>query len=279
LGKRADGYHELETLMISVGRYDSLRFTEEQTGEIRLRVFDAGSVTGADTARVETIPTGRDNLVVQAAYLLREYTGANRGARIDLWKRIPAAAGLAGGSSDAAATLVALCRLWNLRLTDDELRQLASQLGSDVGFFLSPTSAAICRGRGEKIESIRVPLGLHFVIARPNSGLSTALVYRHYRAATRPQRVDELAAALRTGNLGRTARLFHNALQPPAEQLNPEVSKLRTLFSNLPVLGHQMSGSGTGYFGLCASRRQAETVAARLRAAHIPCVFIAQCRP
>jgi 4-diphosphocytidyl-2-C-methyl-D-erythritol kinase len=285
LGKRKDGYHELETLMVAVDLFDTLTFTEENSNEIRLRCSQAGSrvssslnsETSAGTMG-DGIPVGLDNLVVKAAQLLREHAGVEAGIRIGLTKRIPAAAGLAGGSSDAAATLMALNRFWKLKLEVSELRRLASQLGSDVAFFVDGTSVAVCRGRGEIIDPLQVPLGLHFVIVRPWTGLSTALVYKHCQVPARKHSVCDVAAALRAGRLGRVGRLLHNALQAPAEALNLEVSQLKSRFSNLPVLGHLMSGSGTAYFGLCNSRRQARFLASRLRAERIGRVWVAQSR-
>ncbi len=201
LGKREDGYHELETLMVTVDILDTLIFTEENSTEIRLRCSGSGvrregpSPTAGPIDRVRTsaedgIPAGTDNLVVKAAQLLREHAGVEAGVRIALVKRIPAAAGLAGGSSDAAATLMALNRFWKLKLGTLELQRLASQLGSDVAFFVDGTSAAVCYGRGEIIEPLRVPLGLHFVIARPRTGLSTALVFKHCRVPEQKHSVE-----------------------------------------------------------------------------------------
>jgi 4-diphosphocytidyl-2-C-methyl-D-erythritol kinase len=211
--------------------------------------------------------------------LLREHAGVERGIRIALTKRIPSAAGLAGGSSDAAATLMALNRFWNLGLGVPELQRLASQLGSDVAFFVDKTSAAVCHGRGEIIEPLDVPLGLHFVIVRPRTGLSTAQVYKHAQVPAEKKSVHNLSAALRAGRIGTAGRLLHNALQAPAERLNPEVKRLQSLFSRLPVLGHQMSGSGTAYFGLCQTARHARSLAGRLRGARVGRVWVAQCRP
>jgi 4-diphosphocytidyl-2-C-methyl-D-erythritol kinase len=288
LGKREDGYHELETLMVTVNILDTLIFTEENSTEIRLRcsgrgVRRQGPVPRADRSSSDSaesaIPVGPDNLVVKAAQLLREYAGVEVGIRIALVKRIPAAAGLAGGSSDAAATLMALNRFWKLKLEKKELQRLASQLGSDVAFFVDGTSAAVCYGRGEIIEPLRVPLGLHFVIARPHTGLSTALVFKHCQVPARIHSVGDVAAALRAGRIGRVGRFLHNALEKPAEQLNPEVSQLKSHFSNLPVLGSLMSGSGTACFGLCHSRRQARSLASRLRAAGVGQVWAVQTRP
>ncbi len=296
LGKREDGYHELETLMVTVDILDTLIFTEEQSSEIRLRCSGRGvrrdgpvpervarssavrSIavrSSADSAEAD-IPAGTDNLVVKAAQLVREHAGVEAGVQIALVKRIPAAAGLAGGSSDAAATLMALNRFWNLKLGRAELQRLASQLGSDVAFFVEGTSAAVCYGRGEIIEPLRVPLGLHFVIARPRTGLSTALVYKHCQVPAYKHSVGDVAAALRAGRIGRVGRFLHNALEEPALQLNAEVSQLKSRLSSLPVLGQLMSGSGTACFGLCHSRRQALSVANRLRAAGVGSVFVAR---
>ncbi|MFN0056654.1 MAG: 4-(cytidine 5'-diphospho)-2-C-methyl-D-erythritol kinase, partial [Planctomycetales bacterium] len=148
LGKREDGYHELETLMVSVGLYDTLQLKADPSGKIELACHDAGTLPPGALPR-ELPPADGTNLVVRAAQLLRQVTGTQQGARLELIKRIPMAAGLAGGSSDAAAALIGLNRLWRLDLTGRELHELAAQLGSDVPFFLCPTPAAICRGRGE----------------------------------------------------------------------------------------------------------------------------------
>lgn len=277
--KRPDGYHEIETVMVAVGIDDTLRFTDEPSGRISLRCVDVGSRTGASDAPADEIPTGPENLVIRAAQLLNDFTGRPRGARIELFKRIPAAAGLAGGSSDAAATLAGLNRFWNLRLSAAELRSLAARLGSDIGFFLTDSPLAVCRGRGELIEPVRLPLQLYFVIARPRSGLSTALVYRHCRPAEVRQPAEVLVEHLRQGRLKAAAQSLRNGLQAPAEQLNSDVLRLKTLFAAQPVLGHMMSGSGTAYFGVCATRRQALAVASRLRAARVGRVFVAQSRP
>jgi 4-diphosphocytidyl-2-C-methyl-D-erythritol kinase len=210
---------------------------------------------------------------------LREHTGTTREARIELVKRIPMAAGLAGGSSDAAATLWGLNRLWNLGLSMDELMALGSRLGSDIPFFLCSTSAAICRGRGEIVEPLPLRARFWFVIARPPSGLSTADVYRHCRPSAIPWSAPQLADHLAGGRLQAAAGLFHNALQGPAERLNPDVTRLKTAFARQPFAGHMMSGSGTSYFGMCRSRRQARQLAARLKATRLGDVFVVSIRP
>ena len=153
LAKRADGYHEIETLMCPIDLYDTLHFQEDSSGEVRLRcrrVFGAG---GPGSRGLHDVTEGPDNLVMRAVELVRRRAGVRRGARLLLVKRIPAAAGLGGGSSDAAAALVAANEGWRLGRSRDELAAWAAELGSDVPFFLAGTSA-VCRGRGERVEPV-----------------------------------------------------------------------------------------------------------------------------
>src|SRR4051812_39897368 len=131
LGRRPDGYHEVETLMVAVNLYDRLSFTDDPSGAVTLGCDDPA------------LPTGVENLVVKAAERLKAASGCPRGASIELRKAIPSQAGLAGGSSDAAATLVALDRLWGLGTPPDRLEALAGEVGSDVAFFLH-APAAVC---------------------------------------------------------------------------------------------------------------------------------------
>jgi 4-diphosphocytidyl-2-C-methyl-D-erythritol kinase len=182
-----------------------------------------------------------------------------------LVKRIPAAAGLGGGSSDAAAALVAANLAWDLGLADTDLAAAATELGSDVPFFLLG-SPAICRGRGEQVEPI-AGLGLwNFVVAKPPEGLSTAAVYRECRSAEEPRRVAPLVDAFRRGDGVEAGRLIFNRLQPVAETLSPWIPRLRDTMAAEGLLGHGMSGSGTAYFGLCRDAAEAQRLASRLRA-------------
>src|SRR5439155_448213 len=143
LRRRADGYHDLETLMVAVGLYDTLEFKDDSSGDVRL------SCDRPD------LSTGPDNLICRAADLLRQRFIVSRGATIRLWKRIPLAAGLAGGSSDAAATLAGLNLVWRLGLANEELARLGAELGSDVSFFCAGP-AAWCTGRGEIVRPLRL---------------------------------------------------------------------------------------------------------------------------
>lgn len=284
VGKRADGYHDIETVMMAVDLYDTLVFNTTATEEISLTVRNAAAVSSRSSAvsgqqdATPAIPAGSDNLVVRAAKLLKQAAGIRSGAAITLIKRIPSAAGLGGGSSDAATTLAALNRFWSVGMAGENLRDLASQLGSDVPFFLGATSTAVCRGRGEIIEPLQNMSGMHFVIAKPVSGLSTPAVYRECRPEPDGAGSSPIRSALRTGRFDLVARHLRNDLQSPAERLNHDVVHLSCLFRKQLVRGHQLSGSGTAYFGVCDSHHQALAVAARLRRQGIPWVSVVQSR-
>ena len=203
--------------------------------------------------------------------LVRRRTGTKQGARLRLIKRIPTAAGLGGGSSDAAAALVAANLGWKLGLSLPELAAMAAELGSDVPFFLN-RGPAVCRGRGERIEPAP-GLGLmNFVVVRPPEGLATAAVYGVCRPAASPRPLQPLLDALRQGNARQAGCLLFNRLQAAAEQLSPWIARLGRLLAGEDCLGHGMSGSGTAYFGLFRSALQARRVARRLLARGIGCV-------
>lgn len=278
VARRSDGYHDIESVMAAINLYDTLSFELLPSGQIELQVIDASPRSRVGGIRSDA-PTGPTNLVVRAAKLLKEYASCPLGARISLIKRIPSAAGLGGGSSDCAATLGALNKLWGLGVSRVELGNLASQLGSDVPFFLGETPVALCTGRGELIEPFRVSPSLHFVVAKPSSGLSTPAVYRECRPDQTHQNGRLFLEALGGGQISRMARRLHNGLQIPAEQLSSDVRRLRSLFEQQSVVGHQMSGSGSSYFGVCRSRRHAMRVASRLRSAGVPWVKVARICP
>jgi 4-diphosphocytidyl-2-C-methyl-D-erythritol kinase len=248
LARRADGYHEITTLMVAVSLYDTLEFKEEATGDVRLHCDQPN------------LSTGPDNLVCRAAELLRRRTGCTRGARVRLTKRIPLAAGLAGGSSDAAATLAGLNQLWGLGLGREELAGLGAELGSDVPFFFS-TPAAWCTGRGERVEPLTPGGPLWFVLACPPAGLSTAEVYRNVTVPERPLPGTEVRAAVAAGDAEEAGRRLHNRLQPAAERLCGAVARLRERFTALGPAGVLMSGSGSTVFALGRDQSEALRVA------------------
>jgi 4-diphosphocytidyl-2-C-methyl-D-erythritol kinase len=242
LRRRPDGYHDLETLMVAVSLYDTLEFRDDSTAGVQL------------TCDRPELTTGPENLICRAAELLRRVVSRNdetqRGATIRLWKRIPMAAGLAVGSSDAAATLAGLNLLWRLGLSNDELARLGAELGSDVSFFFA-APAAWCTGRGEVVRPLRLGRPLHLVLACPHVGLSTAEVFRNLTVPERPLSGDDMVRAVEAGEVEEIARRLHNRLQPAAERLCPAVSRLVERLTALQPAGVLMSGSGSTVFALC----------------------------
>ena len=268
LGKRPDGYHEIESLMVAVDLVDSLTFTDDPSGEISLQCNEP------------TLPKGGDNLVVMAAERLRASAGSLRGARIVLEKAIPAESGLAGGSSDAAATLVALDRLWGLRLPRERLLALAAEIGSDVAFFIHGP-AAVCRGRGERVEPVVLKESYHFVLVRPPVGMSTVDVYRRVVPPREPLPIWPILEAVSQGGNAELGRSLFNRLQPVAEALKPELARVRDALASLgPLLcGSVMSGSGSAYFGLCPDSAAASRAAEILKTLGLGWVRVVTCPP
>jgi 4-diphosphocytidyl-2-C-methyl-D-erythritol kinase len=252
LAKRADGYHEIATLMVAVSLYDTLEFKEETSGEICLDC-DHPDLT-----------TGPENLVLRAVQLLRQRTGYPRGVHVRLAKRIPLAGGLAGGSTDAAATLVGLNRLWRLGLRQAELAQLGAELGSDVAFFFA-TPAAWCTGRGEQVAPLALGKPLWFVLVCPQIGLSTADVYRGLTLPDQPQTGIEILRAAQEGDVEEIGRRLHNRLQPVALQLCPALASVQDRLAVLGAAGSALSGSGSSFFALCRDSREALRLARGLR--------------
>jgi 4-diphosphocytidyl-2-C-methyl-D-erythritol kinase len=275
LAKRSDGYHEIETLMCPIGLFDTLHFQEVSNDRLELKCRRVSGASGPGGRGFCGVPDGPDNLVVRAVELVRRRAGVRRGAELRLVKRIPAAAGLGGGSSDAAAALVAANEGWRLGLSRDELTQWAAELGSDVPFFLSG-GPAVCRGRGERVTPVAGLNELSFVVIRPPEGLATAEVYRACRPAVEPKTAWSLVEALQHGDWKLAARRLLNRLLPAAEALSPWAKRLGEAFSELDVLGHGMSGSGTSYFGLCRHARHARRVARLLEARKLGVVFAVQ---
>ena len=267
LGRRPDGYHELETLMVTVNLHDKLSFRDDASDQITLTCDDP------------TLPCGADNLVVKAAQRLKASTGCTRGVSIALEKVIPAQAGLAGGSSDAAATLVALDRLWDLRLPGAKLDELAAEVGSDVAFFRHGP-AAVCRGRGELVEPVALRNQRHFVLVRPTVGISTADVYRNLVPAGEPRSLKPCLEALAGNDNEALGRSLFNRLQSTAERLCPAIERVRQcLLELIPshLDGHLLSGSGSAYFGLARDLEAADDAAKRLESLGLGWVRVVSC--
>jgi 4-diphosphocytidyl-2-C-methyl-D-erythritol kinase len=250
LRKRPDGYHDLESLMVAVDLFDTLEVRANPAGTISLECDPPG------------LPTGVENLVVKAARMLRDRAKRPElGAAIRLTKRVPTQAGLAGGSSDAALTLLALNEIWKLALTRDELAAIGAAIGSDVAFFLSPP-AGWCTGRGEVVTPEPVGRSLDFVLVCPPVGLGTPEVYRALAVPAKPTPGDSLRAAVRSGDAAAVGRAAFNRLEEPAFGLAPVVKQTRDRLAGLAPCGARMSGSGSAVFAVCRSRGEAIDLAA-----------------
>lgn len=241
LGRRADGYHELRSLLWAIDLADQV--TLEATAE--------GIVVQCGAPGV---PENADNLAWRAAELMRRQLGVDAGVRIKIDKVIPVAAGLGGGSADAAAVLVGLGPLWGVRLSRPRLRALATELGMDVPFFLQE-GPAVAFGRGEQLRAVPAPRAVALVLVNPGVPLATRDVY----AALRPDdftsgaRVRALVAGLRDGAAGLAARVF-NGLEGAALRLWPGLAEVREALGRAGALAAVMSGSGPTVIGIAPSR-------------------------
>jgi len=246
LGRRPDGFHDLETLFHPVPLCDELTF--ELAGESGIHF----------TCDHPELPTDRSNLVVRAAeQFLVEAQQAGQGIRIHLTKRIPLAAGLGGGSSNAAQTLVGLNELLGQPLTLASLDRIAATLGSDVNFFLQDQPAR-ATGRGERVEPL-APFdalrGRGMILYHPGFGISTAWAYRelaqHPEALNgRLGRVDALERALRSGDLAEAGQCFYNSLEAPALHKYPILDLYQRFLRENGAWAALMSGSGSTTFAL-----------------------------
>jgi 4-diphosphocytidyl-2-C-methyl-D-erythritol kinase len=267
LAKRTDGFHEIETLMVPVGLYDSLALYPFAGANIA-RPGDIAVLARWASPRLEdafgALPATADNLVTRALRLLQQRSGTSFGAEAHLIKRIPAAAGLGGGSSDAATALALANAAWRLNWPAQKLAELAAELGSDVPFFLYG-GAAICRGRGERIEPLAAQPALHYVVVRPPEGLSTPAVFKQCQPAEAPHGLAAVVSALRTGSLRQLAVSMFNRLEQAAAKISTWIGRLQNEFKRLGCICAQMSGSGSSYFAICHHARHAQRVAAQLR--------------
>ncbi|MCW2698996.1 MAG: 4-diphosphocytidyl-2C-methyl-D-erythritol kinase [Blastococcus sp.] len=264
---RADGFHELRTVYLAVSLFDTVTVGPGEG----LAVSVTGEGAGGD------VPTDRRNLVWQAAELLAASAGMPADATIAVAKAIPAAAGLAGGSADAAATLVALDLLWGTRAAPGDLAGIAAQLGSDVPFSLLG-GVALGRGRGEQVSPVLARRPTHWVLGIADEGLSTPAVYRELDRLREAGRVPDGAelpstegviAALRNGSPAALAAALSNDLQAPAFSLRPELRRALRAATDAGASAALVSGSGPTVAALVEDEEAAVRVAAVLAGAGV----------
>lgn len=246
-GRRADGFHEIETLMAPISLAD--RITIERGG-------DGGGIRFC--CDDPSIPAGDDNLVVRAAKLFRQRTHFPEGITIALEKKIPHGAGLGGGSSDAANTLLGLNELFAAGLDEAELLKLGAQLGSDVPFFIV-RSSAICRGRGEIVERASLPAKFQLVLFKPNFGVPTPWAYGRWKESREIPGVDYSPQ-----DFGGVR--FVNDLERPVFEKFISLACLKNWLQQQPeVAVGLMSGSGSTVFAILRERANGEELTARAR--------------
>ena len=254
LYKRPDGYHEVEMVMQTVDLSDHLTFTEREADEIAL------------SCTAPYIPLDERNLVYQAAKLMKETFGVQKGIHIHIDKRIPVAAGLAGGSSDAAATLRGLNKVWNLGQSLDQLAELGAKIGSDVPFCMYG-GTAVAKGRGEIIERLPNTCPMWVVLVKPPIAVSTAEVYGRLRTDEIEEHPDTQAMveALSRGDLKAICQHMGNVLEKVTFAMHPEVERLKSQLLKFGAPGAMMSGSGPTVFALVEREEKALRICNALR--------------
>ncbi len=255
---RPDGFHPLATVYQAIGLYDDVTVADAASWEVT--VVPTGDVDCSD------VPLDERNLALRAGRRLAEHHGLDRAAAMTVHKGIPVAGGLAGGSADAAAALVALDRLWELQTPDADLLAIAAGLGSDVPFALVGGTAQ-GTGRGEVVERVADSGEWWWVVVPDERGLSTPEVYAAFDrlgVVGAPYLPDSLLAALRGGAPDELAQELHNDLEAAALLLRPELGAAREAIRAADAYRPLLSGSGPTWLGLCGDATHARLVAERL---------------
>lgn len=263
-GRREDGYHIVRMIMQNVDIYDTLTFEDNDTGEISL------------TAPGTDLPLGQDNLICKVAWQLKEKYGVNKGACIELIKRIPVAAGMAGGSTDGAAAYLALNELWGLGLSKEQLCELAVSLGADIPYCILG-GTALAEGIGEELTVIKDMPECHIVVGKPAIDVSTGWVYKELdsKEIENHPDIDGIRRAIEDGDLHRMCSLIGNVLEPVTASKYEEIGKIEKLMEDNGAIKAFMTGSGPTVFGIFDDRNAAEKAVEAVRASGLaPQLFL-----
>jgi 4-diphosphocytidyl-2-C-methyl-D-erythritol kinase len=259
LGRRSDGFHEIETLMAPISSCDEINI-EQRAGRKRIQ-FRCDN---------RSLPKGDDNLVVRAAKLFFDKTNVTGGVSIELKKNTPHAAGLGGGSSDAASTLLALNKLFETKLPRETLAKMAEGIGSDVPFFIFQ-SAAICRGRGELVRTTRLRKQLSILLLKPGFCVPTPWAYSHWRDS---HEIPDVSYAVQEF----AGRRFVNDLERPVFKKFIFLAQIKMWLLKQPEVGAAlMSGSGSTVFAGLRDNADADLLAKRARAELDPELWTCAC--
>jgi len=262
LNIRSDSYHNLVTLFERISLYDEILLTPRLDKEIKLLCAEP------------RVPSGKRNLALRAAALLRKVSGIDKGADIKIIKHIPVAAGLGGGSSNAATVLLGLNRLWRLNFSREKLTELARELGADVPFFLYDASFALGRERGDRIMPLSVmKRRLWHILIVPRFLVSTFSIYKALDKQRKTVKIRDLteltkalnnvkilSLALKKGSTPLEGAFLFNRLEEVTLKRYPQIKKIKDKLSNLGVRAVLMSGSGPAVFGVVSSRKEGESL-------------------
>ncbi|WP_300277201.1 4-(cytidine 5'-diphospho)-2-C-methyl-D-erythritol kinase [Peptacetobacter sp.] len=248
LGKLENGYHLVEMIMQSIDLYDILDINERNDGKIIL------------TSENKEIPLDETNIIYKAATLLKEEMNIKKGAEIVIDKKIPVAAGMAGGSTDAAGTLIALNKIWKLNLDEKQLKEIGFKLGADVPFCISG-GAVLAENLGEKLTNIKgLDDNLFILICKPELFVSTKEVYNKFDMSNVSKRPNNkyLIECLEKNDTKSLAKNMCNVLEFVTSSMHPEIEDIENTIKKTNVLGTMMSGSGPTVFGIFDIKEEAE---------------------
>jgi 4-diphosphocytidyl-2-C-methyl-D-erythritol kinase len=255
VGRRPDGYHEVETILHGIGLADEIEVEPTTTGSIELEIEQDEDLAG-------DLPAGEENLFAAAAARLIEGGARNEGIRVRLKKRIPIGAGLGGGSGNAAGALVLLNDMWAAGLDRTALLDVAARLGSDIPYCIGG-GTALATGRGEKLTALPAPEEMWFTLGISNDPLSTAEVYAAWESSGSPAdlRSAPMTLALGSGDVKDVASLLHNDLEEAAFRLRPELEAKKESFLEAGALGACMTGSGPTLFAVAEDEDHSLSIA------------------
>ncbi len=250
LNRRWDGYHNLETLFERINLWDDIELKTNKTG--RIRVY----------CNHPHVPQGPKNLVYRVAHILKQNYKISDGIDIKITKRIPVAAGLAGGSSNAASVLLGLNKIWKLFLPLQKLVSIGQGLGSDISFFLYNCSWALGLNRGDRIKIVFLSTRLWHILIVPCVKMYSSEVFTglNLQLTKRVDNVNILIHYLRKNCLKEAGVLLHNDLESSILRLQPQLKTLKERLQKWPVLGVCFSGSGPSLFGLTRNKQDAERI-------------------
>ena len=272
VGRRPDGYHEIESIFHGVSLADDIEFrpTDSAGVDVEMKI---------ERGPHDLAPKLEENLAYLAATALIERGVGAAGIRIDIRKRIPIGAGLGGGSGNAAGVLIALNEIWKGELTNEDLNAVGTSIGSDVPYCLVG-GTMLATARGENLTSLPSPADLHFVLGISDEPLFTKDVYARWDDLEQDGAAGSapIALALGTGDPTEVGPLLHNDLEPAAFSLRPELEELKKVILGAGALGANLTGSGPTLFGLAADADHAREIAGKIedRFAHVEVVSSSQ---